>query len=156
MTTANSTRFDSFDVARFWSKVEVNSKNQCWPWLAGKRPSGHGDFQAPYGATYAHRFAYSIVNGDAPDGLVVRHKCDNPSCCNPNHLIIGTHGDNVKDRVDRSRSATGEANGRAKLTLMQATAIKHSNLSPKELARHYRVTVRAIELIKSGVNWKSA
>lgn len=156
MTAANSTRFDSFDVARFWSKVAVKSKNQCWLWLAGKRPSGHGDFQMPYGATYAHRFAYSILHGELLDGVVVRHKCDNPSCCNPNHLELGTHQDNVADRVSRNRSAIGIANGRAKLTLRQAREIKASSLSLGDLAQTYQVSRRAIDLIKRGINWKSA
>lgn len=156
MGTANSTLYDQFDVARFWSKVDVKSKNQCWEWLAGRRPSGHGDFQARSGATYAHRFAYMIVNGAAADGLVVRHKCDNPACCNPLHLETGTHSDNVSDRVDRGRSAKGSSNGRAKITLEQAIAIRLSPSSPLELSKIYPITARAIQLIKDGKNWKSS
>jgi hypothetical protein len=147
--------FDNFDLARFWSKVDVKGRNECWEWMAARRTSGHGDFAAPYGSTPAHRFAYRIFNGPPPNEMLVRHKCDNPACCNPLHLELGTHAENVSDRVARGRSASGEKNGRAKLTMKQVKEIRTSPLEDWALAMQYKVTIRAIEFVRQGVTWKS-
>lgn len=96
------------DFNRFWDKVSIESEDSCWPWTAGLS-SGYGSFKFSGRSICAHRVAYWLAN-DCPEDMpeVVRHTCDNPKCCNTNHLIGGTHADNVMDRVSRGRSATGE------------------------------------------------
>lgn len=90
-----------------------------------------------------------------PSGIVVRHKCDNPKCFNPAHLIEGTTADNVRDRVERGRSAKGEKHGRSKLTTRRVRKILRDTETPiNELARKYGVSPKAIRLIKQRVNWK--
>lgn len=94
-------------VARFWSKVSVTSKdNDCWEWNASKEEKGYGRFRLP-GARKtwaAHRVAYTIYHGKfPPEGMLVRHSCDNPSCVNPLHLDVGTASDNMQDMVARGR-----------------------------------------------------
>lgn len=92
--------------------------------------------------------------GPIPKGKVVRHKCDNPNCVNPMHLILGTQGDNNRDRDERGRTAKGEKVASAKLTEEQVREIKNNTeLSQRQLARKYGVSQRAILLIKKGVNW---
>jgi hypothetical protein len=102
-----------------------------------------------------HRVAYRLQKGEIPDGMVVRHTCDQPSCLNPDHLIIGTHAQNVADRVARNRSARGIKHGRAKLTSEQADYIRHH---PEEsrctLARRFKVDPKTIQDARSGKNWK--
>ena len=115
--------------------VRVNNK--------GKQESGH-------------RYMYRKYYGDIPQGKVVRHKCDNRWCVNPNHLSIGTHADNVKDRVKRNRSAIGVNNGRSKLKELEVLEIFKDNTTPKmQLARKFNIDPKVIRDIKNGITWKS-
>lgn len=95
-------------IARFWSKVAVAASHlDCWPWQGAVNGNGYGNFRMPEFGRHnfsAHRVAYRLVKGDWPDeGLVVRHKCDNPICVNPYHLEHGTVADNMRDMVERGR-----------------------------------------------------
>ena len=95
---------------RFWAKVDMRSEDECWPWKAAPRRKDEG-----YGAFYfegrqqpASKIAWILTNGrPVPDGLVVCHSCDNPPCCNPNHLWVGTRIDNDKDRIAKGRQCRG-------------------------------------------------
>lgn len=87
----------------FWDKVSKLSS--CWEWTAAKDSRGYGCFGATkyFGISKAHRFSYFLHNGDIPKGMHVLHKCDNPSCVNPDHLFLGTNKDNMKDRDFKGR-----------------------------------------------------
>jgi hypothetical protein len=86
---------------RFWSKIEIKGPNDCWNWKALLTDSGHGRFRIEDKLFQAHRVAWKLVNGSIPKGMQILHKCDNPSCCNPDHLYCGTHTDNMRDRNTR-------------------------------------------------------
>lgn len=151
--------FDAHDVARFWSKVDVREEHDCWLWRAATDPAGYGLFKVRSSdrAHGAHRVALAMFRGntiDAIDGLVVRHACDNPTCCNPFHLSTGTHEDNVLDRVSRLRSAKGEGNGHHKLTEDEVLAILADSRSNVAIARAYGVHTDTIRCIKIGKTWR--
>jgi hypothetical protein len=91
-------------AARFWSKVEKGQG--CWTWTAGRNADGYGWFKISGGPKVAHRVAWELTNGPIPEGLIVRHRCDNPPCVNPGHLELGTHKDNRRDCSQRGRASS--------------------------------------------------
>ena len=99
-------------IKRFWSKVDKRGPDECWPWLAGKGKDGYGSFTAASRKTIgAHCFAYILAHGPIPKRLQVLHSCDNPPCCNPAHLWLGTALDNNRDSATKRRRAYGERHG---------------------------------------------
>lgn len=92
---------------RFWSKVERGGPDECWPWLAARSRAGYGMFSGDdRRTTSAQRMAWALSRGglEPPAGRVVMHTCDNPPCCNPGHLVLGTHGDNMADKIAKGRA----------------------------------------------------
>ena len=116
------------DIAgRFWSKVERRGRDECWPWTAGTDRYGYGKFAVNINGKRrylpAHRVVYLLEYGALPF-FDVLHTCDNPLCCNPAHLGLGTRDDNMAEMVERERSAKGERNGRSVLTREQVLKMR--------------------------------
>lgn len=91
-------------IKRFWKMVIISDDDKCWEWTGSKSGFGYGTCKIDGVENGAHRIAYSLCRGEIPPGMCVCHSCDNPSCCNPNHLWIGTKADNCKDRAKKKRS----------------------------------------------------
>jgi len=115
----------------------------------------------------AHRVAWILSRGPIPGGMLVCHHCDNPPCCNPDHLFIGTHADNIRDRTQKNRSYQGERVWTNKLTEAQVIEIRmnfvpangrrgarRGRVSNCEIARRYGVTDQLISQILRGKVWK--
>jgi hypothetical protein len=142
---------------RFWSKVEKGPVEQCWPWKASFLRGGYGYFFLE-GTKQAHRMAYELTYGEIPSGKSVLHTCDNPSCCNPAHLFVGTQVDNMVDAEGkgRRRYARGEGSN-AKLTQAQVKEIRRKyatkNYTYVRLATEYSVSFAAIWKIVQRKSW---
>lgn len=139
--------------AHGWEEDE----NGCWNWTGVITPFGYGHMSVGNKQQRVHRLAYKAWVGDIPDGLVVRHKCDNRKCFNPNHLELGTHKDNIQDAIDRGRWRTpkGIQHGMVKLTEQEVLDIRADTChTRKQLAQVYGVTAASIGNIKAGRTWK--
>lgn len=133
----------------FFHRVAKRSDDECWEWQGSRTKQGYGKLQHETVTKLTHRIAYEFAFGDIPDGLVVRHKCDNPPCCNPSHLETGTYKDNMKDASDRGRAIHGERSPAAILTEDDVREIRWQygqGVTISAMSRHYgvaRATIRS-------------
>lgn len=99
-------------VHRFQRNIKVSLITGCWEWIGGKTESGYGSIGASHKVrngkkTNAHQMSWLLYFGEIPEGMGVLHTCDNPPCCNPEHLFLGTNADNVKDKMKKGRHKSG-------------------------------------------------
>lgn len=87
--------------SRMEEKISRGSAEDCWDWTGSCDPNGYGRISFSGRTQLTHRIAFLLANGHLP--TVVRHACDRPPCCNPNHLISGSQTDNLRDMTDRGR-----------------------------------------------------
>lgn len=83
--------------------IKIDKETGCHLWTGCRNSFGYGLMRVGKGLARAHRMAWEAKFGPIPEGMVVMHTCDNPPCCNPEHLKLGTHGDNNRDRVKKGR-----------------------------------------------------
>lgn len=105
--------FDSF-----WRKVDIKDNiNECWPWIASTNQKGYGHIRVGISMVQSHRLAYELIKGPIPEELQVQHLCNNPVCCNPNHLEVGNDSKNSRYKFQCNRqNHNGENNPCSKLT----------------------------------------
>lgn len=169
-------------IERFWSYVDrSDNPDVCWLWKAHRKAKGYGSFflrrdqPGRYGKsiyTIASRFAYIVTHGNIDTSLVVRHTCDNPPCCNPNHLIPGTIADNTRDAMERglwnpSESAVRAARSskallanmrRRRLSEKDVAAIivsRSKGKSVQTIAEEYHIGFASIQRIFDGQGYKT-
>jgi hypothetical protein len=174
---------------RFWAHVDRSGgPDACWPYSGGSTPGGYGIFSLgsrSAGARGAHRVAYELTSGPIPEGRLVCHRCDNPPCCNPAHLFVGTYADNNRDAIAKGRAhghyapacdlryqrgdahysrqrperlARGQRHGMAKLSSAEVGEIRaaYRRGMGVRLARRYGVTPSHICRIVRGEVWTVA
>lgn len=140
-------------VTRFWGKVDKSG--DCWLWTGGLiRGYGQfniGRFDGKQKTVYAHRYAWTIMNGPIPDDLQVCHRCDVPLCCNPNHLFLGTVQDNLDDARRKGRLVDGAHLIKLSDRDMADIRVAYKSRSGVgELARRYGVSPTTIYRVAHG------
>jgi hypothetical protein len=148
------------NVESFWKHVDKNGPGDCWIWKGSKTSGGYGQMRANGVVTYVHRISWVLAHGNIPErngyhGTVVRHKCDNPLCVNPDHLELGTQSDNMWDAADRNRVQRTRRPRNTKLSEQDVRDIRKSNLAPLELALRYKVHPQTIHAVRIGRTWAS-
>ena len=148
-------------MIRFWDKVDKSGA--CWEWTAAKNRKGYGVFVLtdPLRQVKAHRWAYADAAGiglASLDGLVVRHRCDNPGCVNPAHLETGTVADNNRDRAERGRSAAsaGELNSNAKITpeiVREMRTRRAAGETQRSIAESFGVKRQTVQKVLRAETW---
>lgn len=156
-------------ASRFWGKVDRRTETECWEWIAGKNSRGYGAFNVNGRTVRAHRFAYEFHNGGLASGVLVCHRCDNPSCCNPAHLFAGTYADNNRDKTEKGRNVRptrdesavrykrGDQFPQAKLSDDQVLEIRKRSAAGEKnvpLAKFYGVHRTLIGQIVARKAWK--
>ncbi|MDE3023027.1 MAG: helix-turn-helix domain-containing protein [Pseudomonadota bacterium] len=149
---------------RFWNKIDIRNKSECWIWKASKYDFGYGQIKAD--APFRHNLISHVVsleiklNRKLLPGMCCLHVCDNPSCCNPDHLYEGSVQQNSDDKMNRGRHKNGptegEDNGNAVLSNQDIPVIVNLILtghSNKEIAAMYNVTHSTISLIRNKKKW---
>lgn len=149
-------------AAIFWRFMRLVSIPQdragCWEWRGTKALEGYGNFSVAGRTVRAHRWLYAQLNGETPDELVIRHRCDNPCCVNPLHLEVGTHADNCRDKMQRGRmpDRRGERHHGARLTESQVLEIRRrasTGETYRALGQEFGVVPAHVGKIVQRVSW---
>jgi hypothetical protein len=126
------------DLKRFRRMVGTPDGNGCRRWTGHLTPKGYGCFKlGRYRTLSAHRVSWVVANGrQIPEGLLIRHACDNPACVEPDHLELGTYRDNVHDKIARGRFRNG---GMAKTRCIRGHLLAGPNLRCDAKRPHHRL-----------------
>jgi len=146
-------------TTNFWKKVEAGPFMDCWLWTASKLPDGYGRFAVNRRLQLAHRVSWIIHNGPIPEGMLICHRCDCPSCVNPYHLYAGTASDNMQDmiRKDRRKPCKGEGHPITNLSNQKVLEIRklwlEGSMTQLEIAKRFSVRTPAIWKIVHRYTW---
>ena len=139
------------------NNVIINDETGCWEWQGATLRGGYGNLRVDGKNCQTHRLSYEFYVGDIPKGMLVCHHCDNPSCCNPEHLFLGTYLDNAKDRNNKDRQAKGETCAQSKLTEQDVLKIRAlwdaGNISMRKIAKRYNMAYSQINSILHRKTW---
>ena len=146
-------------VSRFWRSVDVRGEDDCWPWRGDTR-DGYGVYYFDGRMVQAHELARSFTTGEKRlAGLDTCHSCDNPPCCNPQHLRFDTRQANVDEMHDRGRALIGERHPASRLDNAKVRLIRERRANgalQRDLAVEYGVSNAYISEIVNGLVWQDA
>lgn len=144
----------------FWSRVDkCDWVEVCWEWTRARFPDGYGVMKFKGKSTGTHRIAWMLTNGDIPDGMEICHECDNPPCCNPHHLFLGTKDQNQADKANKGRAfrGMGTMQSQSKLTDEDVRLIREKYVyrvySAARLSKEFGIAESMILRIIHRKNW---
>lgn len=158
-------KLEADQIERFWSRVEKS--DGCWLWTAGqKNPEGYGGFYVRQidNTVCCHKIAFCIEHNfglhDIPEGIVIRHLCNNHPCVNPAHLALGTYKDNSQDMVAAGNSMAGEKNYKSKVDRAKVQEIRRlwatGEYTKTQLGDLFQLSQSTIWQIVSNRTWKDS
>lgn len=138
------------------SRCRFDYGNDCWEWQMACNPCGYAHIKRHSKTLTVSRLVWKLWHGEIPDGMLICHRCDNRSCCNPAHLFLGTKADNTKDCMEKLRFwfRSGIHSPQSKLNLSQVLEIRSSTRSGKSIAQDFKVTPRVVYLVRRGHSYK--
>lgn len=145
---------------RLMRRIEYDTNGGCWLWSGAViTGAGYGNIPVSGKSTAASRVSWTVFRGPIPAGMFVCHRCDVRLCCNPNHLFLGTHRENMADmaRKGRAGAARGESSGVAKLNETQVREIRASiaaGASQRSVAVRFCVSAGAVQAIAERRSWR--
>lgn len=137
---------------RFFEKVSVSGLDDCWMWMASAGNSGYGHIGIGGKTVDAHVISYELHFGTVPNGMDVRHTCDNKLCVNPRHLILGTRSDNMMDFYDRNYPKKGNLSERDVRNIV--SLCKQNMMSQKEIGEIFGIPQQRVSKILNGKTYK--
>ena len=147
----------TLSVEHFREKSFQDPNSGCWLWALSCGRNGYGSTSRNGKTVGAHRLVYQIVHkiadADMSSDIFVCHKCDTPSCVNPDHLFMGTAQDNTSDCLKKGRSARGERSGSSKLTEADVILIRQDSRSNSELGKIFGVHKNTLRRARVGETW---
>lgn len=139
---------------KFCERVRITPG--CWEWLGSLNNYGYGRMRHQDKFLKASHVSYELYVGPVPKGKLLRHTCDNRSCVNPDHLLPGTHADNMRDMVERGRWRQGNSKHPIKLlTLEEQSQILSSNKSNLSLSKLWGISSQRVKRIKEGASTRT-
>lgn len=149
-------------MKRLWHKIK--KVGDCWEWQGARTEKGYGRLSINNRDKRAHRVAWELTYGPIPQGLLVCHHCDNPSCINPNHLFIGTHQDNINDAIKKgfpngwsSGGQSGEKHPQAKLNIITVKKMRElhkKGMTERKLAKMFHIGRTQAHRVVARIHWK--
>lgn len=133
---------------RFWSKVQKS--DGCWEWQGQRNHKGYGELSINSRWIKAHRYSWALVHGEIPARMQVCHRCDNRCCVNPDHLFVGTNGDNQVDAVRKGRNPIAQLNEQLVREIRTLAPTK----TKAEIARTIGVSWSAVHRVITRECWK--
>lgn len=138
----------------------VPNDTGCWIFIGNRDSGSYGRVRWNGPMTYVHRIYWEAHKGPIPEKMMVLHKCDNPSCCNPEHLFLGNNTDNMLDMHAKGRGNDfrGENHPLASLRTGQVVEIIQllkEGLSYSKIGKQYNISITAVYKINNGLTWKN-
>lgn len=124
------------------SRCKLNHETGCWEWTRARHKYGYGELRSGKSGVRASRVAYQLWKGEIPHGMCVCHRCDNPPCCNPEHLFLGTHADNIRDASRKERLSS-------KLNWEKVYKIRADPRPYRQISQEYSISESLISNVKT-------
>jgi hypothetical protein len=140
---------DIYPIDRFSQKT-IRKENGCIEWTGVCTKEGYGSISINNRKIRTHRFAYNYYIGDIPEGLLVCHHCDNPRCCNPQHLFLGTNQDNADDKVRKNRHPRTRSHKLTESDVIKIKKLLEQGERYRDIGKKFNVSTSPICKINKG------